>query len=144
MYFIGDDIYSVDHKGRVFVPAKFRAALNEEDNSSFFITKGLEKSLLLFPLSRWDEFIKRLNQKSYSQKSIRDAIRALSSGAEHLTMDSQGRVVLPKKLREKVSIEKEVLFLGVIDKLELWSPEVYDEYSKDMKDTDELFSMLDM
>jgi len=144
MYFIGNDIYSVDHKGRVFIPAKFRAVLTKEDNGSFYITRGFETSLLLFPLSKWNGFIERLTQKRYSQKSIRDAIRAFSYGAECLSMDSQGRVVLPKELREYARIEEDAFFLGAIDKVELWSPKVYGEYSEDKGDINELFSMLEL
>ncbi len=144
MYFIGNDIYSVDHKGRVFIPAKFRGVLTEQDESSFYITKGFEASLLLFPLSKWNKFIEKLSEKKYSQKRIRDAIRAFSYGAERLSMDSQGRVVLPKELREYAKIEDGVFFLGAIDKVELWAPSVYEEYSKDKGDTNELFSMLEL
>jgi len=144
MYFIGNDIYSVDHKGRVFIPVKFRAVLNEEDDNSFYITKGFETSLLLFPLSKWYEFIEQLREKKYSQKTIRDAIRAFSYGAECLTMDSQGRVVLPKDLRDYAKIKDDVFFLGAIDKVELWSPSIFEKYSKDKGDTNELFSLLEL
>lgn len=144
MYFIGNDIYSVDHKGRVFIPVKFRAVLNEEDDNSFYITKGFETSLLLFPLSKWYEFIEQLRDKKYSQKTIRDAIRAFSYGAECLTMDSQGRVVLPKDLRDYAKIKDDVFFLGAIDKVELWSPSIFEKYSKDKGDTNELFSLLEL
>ncbi len=144
MYFIGNDIYSVDHKGRVFIPVKFRAVLNEEDDNSFYITKGFETSLLLFPLSKWYEFIEQLREKKYSQKTIRDAIRAFSYGAECLTMDSQGRVVLPKDLRDYAKIKDDVFFLGAIDKVELWSPSIFEKYSKDEGDTNELFSLLEL
>lgn len=144
MYFIGNDIYSVDHKGRVFIPAKFRTVLTNEDDNSFFITKGFETSLLLFPLSKWNNFIEKLSEKKYSQKTIRDAIRAFSYGAELLFMDNQGRVVLPKDLRDYAKIKKEVFFLGAIDKVELWSPEVFKNYSKDKGDINELFSLLEL
>ncbi len=144
MYFVGNDIYAVDHKGRVFIPAKFRSVLTEEDEGSFYITRGFETSLLLFPLSRWSEFIEQLARKKYSQMRIRNAIRAFSYGAERLSMDSQGRVVLPKELREYAKIEEDVFFLGAIDKMELWSPAVYGEYARHNGDINELFSLLGM
>lgn len=144
MYFIGNDIYSVDHKGRVFVPAKFRSVLTKEDKGSFYIVRGFETSLLLFPLSGWNEFVKDLSNKRYSQKSIREAIRAFSYASERLSMDSQGRIVLPKELRDYSKIENEVFFLGAIDKIELWSPVVYGEYSKGSSDINELYSKLGM
>jgi len=142
LYFIGNEVHSVDHKGRVFVPAKFRAVMSEEDESAFYIARGFEVSLLLFPPSRWAEFIKELSNKRYSQKSIREAIRAFSYGAERLSMDSQGRVVLPKELRDYSKIEDEVFFLGAIDKIELWSPAVYEKYSGGDSDINELYSKL--
>ena len=144
MYFIGNDIHSVDHKGRVFIPAKFRAALTEKDEGSFYVARGFETSLLLFPLSGWNKFIGELSSKSYSQKSIREAIRAFSYASERLSMDSQGRVVLPKELRDYSKIENEIFFLGAINKIELWSPAVYEEYSKGSKSIDELYSKLGM
>ena len=142
LHFIGNDTYSVDHKGRVFIPAKFRSLLTVDDEDSFYLTRGFETSLILFPLNRWNEFIENLKDKKYSQKRIRDAIRAFSYGAECLSMDSQGRVVLPKHLREYAKIEDDVFFLGAIDKVELWSPSVFEEYSKDKGDINDLFSML--
>ena len=99
---------------------------------------------MLFPLSKWYEFIEQLREKKYSQKTIRDAIRAFSYGAERLTMDSQGRVVLPKDLRDYAKIKGDVFFLGAIDKVELWSPPVFEKYSKDKGDTNELFSLLEI
>jgi MraZ protein len=142
MYFIGNDIYSVDHKGRVFIPAKFRAVLTEKDEGSFYVVRGFETSLLLFPLSGWNEFIGGLSGERYSQKSVREAIRAFSYAAERLSMDSQGRVVLPGGLRDYSKIEDEVFFLGAINKIELWSPSVYEEYSKGSKSIDELYPKL--
>jgi MraZ protein len=142
MYFIGNEVYSIDHKGRVFIPAKFRAALTKEDEDSFYIARGFETSLLLFPLTRWNEFIRELSNRKYSQKSIREAIRAFSYGAELLVMDSQGRVILPKELRDYSKIDDEVFFLGAIDKIELWSPAVYQKYSKGSSDINELYSKL--
>jgi MraZ protein len=144
MYFIGNEVYAIDHKGRVFIPAKFRSVLMKEDEDSFYIARGFETSLLLFPLSKWNEFVKELSNSRYSQKSIREAIRAFSYGAERLTMDSQGRVVLPKELRDYSKIEDEVFFLGAIDKIELWSPAVYKRYSKENSKIDELYSKLGM
>ena len=144
MYFIGNDIYSVDHKGRVFIPAKFRAVLTKKDEGSFYVVRGFETSLLLFPLSGWNEFVKDLSGKKYSQKSIREAIRAFSYAAELLSMDSQGRVILPKELRDYSRIEDEVFFLGAINKIELWSPVVYEKYSKGSSDINELYSKLGM
>ncbi len=144
MYFIGNDVHSVDHKGRVFVPAKFRSVLSKDDEGSFYIARGFETSLLLFPLSGWNEFVKELSNKRYSQKSIREAIRAFSYAAELLSMDSQGRIVLPGALRDYSRIENEVFFLGAIDKIELWSPSVYEKYSKGSSNIDELYSKLGM
>jgi MraZ protein len=144
MYFIGNDIYSVDHKGRVFIPAKFRSVLTEEDKGSFYVVRGFETSLLLFPLSGWNKFVKELSDKKYSQKSIREAIRAFSYAAELLSMDSQGRVILPGALRDYSKIEDEVFFLGAINKIELWSPVVYEKYSKGSGDINELYSKLGM
>lgn len=142
MYFIGNEVHSVDHKGRVFIPAKFRSVLTGEDESAFYIARGFETSLLLFPPSRWAEVVKELSSKRYSQKSIREAIRAFSYGAERLSMDSQGRVVLPKELRDYSKIKNEVFFLGAIDKIELWSPAVYKKYSGGDSDINELYSKL--
>lgn len=142
MYFIGNEVHSVDHKGRVFIPAKFRSVLTSEGDDGFYIARGFETSLLLFPPSVLDKFVKELSGKGYSQKSRREAIRALSYSAEHLSMDSQGRVVLPKVLRNYSKIDSEVFFLGVIDKIELWSPAVYEKYSKGIGDVNELYSKL--
>uniref|UniRef100_A0A7C4U7C7 Transcriptional regulator MraZ n=1 Tax=candidate division WOR-3 bacterium TaxID=2052148 RepID=A0A7C4U7C7_UNCW3 len=122
---------TLDNKGRVFVPVEFRKALLPEDNMSYVLTRGPESCILMFPYSVWAELIKDLRNRSYKDKSVRDHLRALSITSKTVTLDPQGRIIIPKELLEYAGIEKDVLFIGFFDKIEIWNPSFFEKYSKE-------------
>ena len=130
MGYIGEALHSMDHKGRVFIPAKYRKLLVPEDNLTMVITRGLDRNLLLFPYTVWNRYVEKLLQLPYSNRDVRNRIRVLTSRAEELSIDSQGRIMLPRQLLEYAGIKKEVLFIGMLVKVELWNPEIYREFEK--------------
>lgn len=127
--FFGHSKNSLDSKGRVFVPVEFRKALLPEDGLTYVLTRGPETCVLMFAYSVWNMLIKDLKEKSYQDKSVRDRLRALSITTKKVTLDQQGRILLPKELMEYSRIEKEVLFIAFFDKIELWNPEIFEKYS---------------
>ncbi len=122
---------SLDSKGRVFVPAELRKALLQEDNMSYVLTRGPENCILMFSYSIWNELIKDLKGKSYQDKGVRDKLRVLSLTTKKVTLDQQGRIIIPKDLLDYAGIVKDVLFIAFFDKIELWAPENFEKYSQE-------------
>lgn len=131
--FKGSDIYSVDAKGRVSVPSKMRRNISAEANSTFVVTRGLEKCLYGYPLDEWrklEESIKALNQTSGDD---RFSMRMLLQYSEELSLDGQFRILIPRTLLEYAEIKKEVYIIGVLDHIELWDPQNFKRYIESMK-----------
>ncbi len=120
--------YSLDSKGRVNIPAKFRKAMAPESQETFVITRGLEGCLFVYPLDEWNRIEKKLRNLSMTQKSNRLFVRMLTSHAAEASYDRQGRIAIPPYLAELARIEKDVLIIGALERIEIWSPKVYDEY----------------
>ncbi len=126
--FKGQAEYSVDSKGRVAIPAKMRNALSPEAKNTFTITRGFERCINLYPQDEWvrrEEEIGRLN--TYRAET-RDFIRSIMMWAEEVTLDGQGRIVLPKTLMEFASIQDAALIIGAFDHIEIWQPEAFKVY----------------
>lgn len=111
--------------GRVAVPSRFRKITSEEANGTFVITRGLEKCLCLYPLDVWKKDTGVLKSLPYTRKSVRRVQRWMFGESEKLMFDDQGRIIIPKHLLEYAQIENEVLLIGLVDKIEIWKPELY-------------------
>ncbi|WP_459130037.1 division/cell wall cluster transcriptional repressor MraZ [Guggenheimella bovis] len=123
--FFGEFTNTVDTKGRVSVPPKFREELGE----CFYITKGLNKSLFAFPAPEWERYAKALTEGSITSPSNRAFSRVFLSGTSDVTMDRQGRILIPQYLREFAEIDKELIITGVGNRLELWAKENWLAYT---------------
>ncbi len=128
--FMGQYNYTVDAKGRVFVPSRFREALGDR----FVATMGLDGCLFLYPNEQWEKFAEQLRTLP-GTKEARQLQRYFFAGAAELEMDKQGRILLPANLRERAALERDVIFVGVLDKIELWSEERWK--SNTLEDMDE-------
>ena len=133
--FVGQYTYSLDQKGRVVVPSKYRQKLGD----SFIITRGLDKCVFIYPMEEWNALSERLEQLPFTKKDVRSFVRMFFSGAVEVSTDSQGRISLPPFLREYAGISKDVVFLGVGNRIELWSKEIWGVYEKD---SSELFEKI--
>jgi len=111
--------HAIDAKGRLFIPAKLR----EELGSSFYLAVGAGPFLAIYPQATWDRFVERISQVPISQQT--GAVRTLFANASKCEVDSQGRIVVPRKLREYASLEKDTVMLGVNDRAEIWSAETW-------------------
>ncbi len=129
--FMGEYDHSIDTKGRIIVPAKFREALGE----SFVVTQGLDGCLFVYPQEEWSEFVEQLKGLP-GTKEARQLQRYFLAGAATLEIDKQGRVLIPAKLRAQAGLEKEVKFVGVLSKVEVWSKERW-EANEDYGNMDE-------
>ena len=115
---IGKYTNALDPKGRVFVLAAFRGDLENR----FVLTRGYEeKSLYIYPMDEWKKFVEKLQQLPTSKKDSRMIIRHFCANATNCDMDSQGRILIPTELREKSELQRDVVFIGMVNRIEIWS-----------------------
>lgn len=122
--FTGKHIHTLDDKGRVSVPAQFRRQLPKD---GLFIGKGLEGSLILYPPEKWQSVRDALASLSRNSRKNRDIIREVSQYIRPVNIDGQGRISIPSDLLEISGITHEIVFVGLLDSIELWSTERYDQ-----------------
>ena len=115
--FMGEYNHTIDAKGRLIVPSKFREALGDE----FVVTKGMDGCLFVFDNSEWQAFVKKLRDLPMIDKEARQFTRFFLAGAASLEGDKQGRILLPAVLREFAGITKDAVLVGVGSRVEIWS-----------------------
>jgi MraZ protein len=125
--FTGEYFHTFDSKGRVIIPAKFREELGE----SFFLGKGFDNCLFVYPNSEWEVFLDELKKLSVLSNEQRKFTRKLLSGFIECSMDKQGRILLPPNLREYSRLKDEAVVIGVLNRIEIWNREDWDKYSDD-------------
>ena len=121
--FMGEYNHTVDAKGRVIVPSKFREQLGEE----FVVTKGLDGCLFVYENSEWKALEEKLHTLPLSNANARKFSRFFLAGATTCEVDKQGRILLPAVLRDFAKIEKEAVLVGVGSRIEIWSKESWIE-----------------
>ena len=135
--FMGEYNHTIDAKGRLIVPAKFREILGD----NFIVTKGLDGCLFVYPNDEWIRFEEKLKSLPLTNKNARQFTRFFLAGAAACEVDKQGRILLPQALREFASLEKDVVLVGVASRIEIWSRERWDEsmntYDGDMDEVAE-------
>jgi len=125
--FMGEFQHTVDKKGRLIMPARFREGLSQ----GFIVTKGLDHCLFVYPREEWFSIEKKLKTLPFTQKEARAFVRFFFSGAVECELDKQGRVLLPNNLREYAEIQKDVVVIGVSSRVEIWSKENWEKYSSE-------------
>jgi MraZ protein len=120
--------FSVDPKGRIKIPARFRKILAPKAGTPTIITRGFDKCLALYPIAEWETVERELRILPYNVAKSRLYTRELASYAVEAELDKQGRVLLSREHREWAGIDSEVLILGVITHLEIFNPEEYERY----------------
>ena len=115
--FMGEYNHTIDTKGSLIIPAKFR----EQLGNGFVVTKGLDGCLFVFPMNEWELFEQKLRTLPLTQKSARKFTRFFVAGATECELDKQGRILLPQTLREFAQLEKDVVLSGNLNRVEIWS-----------------------
>lgn len=138
--FMGEYNHTIDVKGRLIIPAKFREALGEE----FVLTKGLDGCLSIYPMDEWESFEQKLKALPLTDKNARAFSRFFVAGATACELDKQGRILVPATLREFAGLEKEVVLTGNLTRIEIWSKEKWAENSNYDNMDDIAASMQDM
>lgn len=124
---MGEYVHLMDKKGRVNIPARLR----EELGDNFVVTRGMDNCLFIYPAREWAILAAKLRNLPSNKPEVRAFLRLFFSGAAEVELDRQGRVLIPPPLREHASLQKEVIFIGVSNRAELWSKEKWKEYSKE-------------
>ena len=121
--FMGEYSHTIDTKGRLIIPSKFREELGE----TFVVTKGLDGCLFVFSDEEWKAFEIKLKSLPFTNKNARQFARFFVAGATPCELDKQGRILLPATLREFAGLEKDVVLTGMLNRIEIWSKEKWNE-----------------
>ena len=121
--FMGEYNHTIDAKGRLIIPAKFREPLGEE----FVLTRGLDGCLYIYPMDEWEAFEEKLRVLPLTNKDARAFSRFFVAGATTCELDKQGRILVPQTLREFAGLEKDVILAGSLSRVEVWSKEKWSE-----------------
>lgn len=127
--FMGEYQHTMDAKGRLFMPAKFRDQMGDK----FIITKGLDKCLFAYPESEWGILESKLRNLSFTQYEPRAFVRLFFSGASECESDKQGRFLIPANLRKYCALEKDAVVIGVSSRIEIWSKDVWENYTDEIE-----------
>jgi len=130
MIFLGEVRHVLDEKGRIVIPSRFRPALKD----GLCITRGFDNALFVFPIEEWIKIDAKLRTSRMADKELRKFMRFWYSGAVQDGLDSQGRLLIPRNLREYAMIDREIVIIGVSNRLEIWSGDLWDKYSGDSKE----------
>ena len=125
--FIGEYSHTLDAKGRLIIPSKFR----EELHTSFILTRGLDGCLTIYSLKQWEKIFEEINKLPDTKKNTRMYIRVLTSNATECSLDGQGRILIPDNLLKSVAIEKDCKIVGANDHIEIWNEETWKKYYED-------------
>lgn len=134
---IGTYQHNIDAKGRFIMPSKFR----EELGDIFYITKGLDKCLYVFSVNEWEAFGEKIRSLPSSQ--IKNLQRYFFAGAAELIPDKQGRVLIPKHLREHAGLIKDIAVIGVDNKIEIWNYDSWNDFTNNI-DENSVFETMSM
>ena len=122
--FMGEFHHTIDEKGRIILPAKFRDGLGEH----FVITRGLEECLFVYSENEWNKITQKLGTLPFTKKDARTFMRSFFAGATSSEFDRTGRINITSPLVSYAGLTKECVIIGVNDRIEIWDKEKYDEF----------------
>lgn len=127
MGFMSEYNHTIDAKGRLIIPVKYRDGLGE----TFVVTRGIDGCLFFYTENEWQAIMNKLNELRMTNKKAREFTRFLLGGATEVELDSQGRILVPAFLREYAELEKEVVLVGMGNHIEVWSKAKYEQVMSD-------------
>lgn len=137
---MGEFSHSIDTKGRLIIPAKFRDQLGAQ----FVVTRGMDGCLFGYPMSEWEVLEQKLKELPLNKKDARAFVRFFYSAATECEFDKQGRVNLPQALSEHAGLEKKCVIVGVSDRIEIWSEDRWNNFAEGAEENfDEIAEKLD-
>jgi len=126
--FYGEYAHTIDRKGRIIIPSKFRDVFKEHFVEKFYVTRGLDKSLFVFTEEEWKVQEQKFKSMPFTKADSRKFNRLFFSGAVDVTCDKQGRILLPQYLKDYAGIKREIMIVGVSNRIEIWSKEEWRKY----------------
>lgn len=128
---MGEHQHTLDEKGRMIVPVKFREGLG----TSFVMTRGLDKCLFVYPRTEWESLEAKLKSLPMARADARSFVRFFFSGATECELDKQGRVLIPSTLRDYADLQRDTVVLGVSNRVEIWSRDIWAGYAKEAEES---------
>ncbi len=126
--FYGEYIHSIDRKGRLILPARFRDSAKSNFVEKFFVTRGLDKCMFMFAEEEWRTQENKFKAMPFTKQESRTFNRLFFSGAVEVLPDRQGRILLPQYLKDFAEVKREVVIVGVSNRIEIWAQEKWQEY----------------
>lgn len=119
--------HTMTDKGRVSIPAKFREICREKYGDETFVITNFDKCLVAYPLKEWNEIERKVSELPQFKQEVISFLRYLMGGAVDCPLDGQGRVLIPQSLRNHARIDKELIMIGMLTRIEIWAREVWEE-----------------
>jgi len=138
--FYGEYEHTIDRKGRLILPARFREVAKANFIEKFFITRGLDQCLFMFSEEEWKIQEQKFKSLSFTKQQVRTFNRLYFSGAQEIIPDKQGRILIPSYLKEFAQIKKEVVIVGVANRIEVWAKDKWYGFYNNSKQTFEEIS----
>ncbi len=139
--------HTIDDNNRLAMPSSIRKCVDEEkEGKGFYITPGLDKCLAIYPPLHFEETTKKLKQLSFTNKKARTFLRLFFSRSSFVACDEQGRIVIPQLLKDYAGLKKEVVIIGVMDRIEIWDLKHWNDFEEDNeqnfeRDAEDLFQL---
>lgn len=127
--YLGTYYHTVEEKGRISLPVKFRTQLGKKP----VMTRGLDGCLFIFSQAEWSDFSQGIEETTITKKTHRDFARLMANEATELEIDAQGRALVPEHLRKLAKLSKHVVFAGSVNRVELWDRAMYHEYAEGLE-----------
>ena len=132
--FKGRYLHTLDAKGRLSIPSRFRDVLAQHREETIILT-SFDNCLWGFPQDEWEQLEEKIRGLSMLQKDVRTFVRVFFSGAQECPVDRQGRILIPPTLREEAGLEKDVVLLGLATRIEIWSKARWDAFNKEASES---------
>ena len=126
--FLGEYEATLDTKGRFLLPAGFKKQLPQDANTQFVLNRGFEKCLTLYPMQSWEPIFSEISKLNDFDPKVREFRRYFLNGATQVELDSAGRLLLPKNLSEHAGLEKDIVLVSAVNKIEIWDKSKYTEF----------------
>jgi MraZ protein len=138
--FLGEYEATLDSKGRFLMPVGFKKQLPEETSTQFVINRGLEKCLTLYPIKNWEPLFEKISKLNDFNPKVREFRRYFFNGATMMELDSAGRLLVPQNLNEHAGLEKDIVLVSAVNKIEIWDKNKYQQFFESF--SSEAFSIL--
>ncbi len=124
---IGEYECRLDNKSRIILPSGLKKQINPDAQDKFVVTRGMEVCLVLYPWDAWEEQRNKFDHLNLFDRESRQFMRAFQNGANEILLDNQSRLLLPKKLLDYATIDREIILFAYSDRIEIWDKKTYEE-----------------